>query len=91
MRDLHRIALFDGDVRAIRNLQIQRGERRRDVKRNIVVFRENSDGIGSNFVCDIAVGRDPVGSHNDSIDQTLTHERPGHVVGNDPHIDVVFP
>ena len=56
-----------------------------------MLFREYCHGIRSNLVGNVAIGGNAVGANDDGIDQSLTHEAAGHVIGNDADIDAVFP
>ena len=91
MRDLARIALLDGNAAAVGGFHVDSRERCGDIERDFVLFREDGKGIGSNLVCDVAISGNAIGADDNGIDQSLTHEAAGHVVGNHPHIDVVFP
>src|SRR5262245_51408322 len=83
--------LFDGDMRAIRNREIQRGERRGYVERNFVLARQHRDRIRSNLVRNVSVRRDAVRTYDYRVDKPLSHECAGHVVGDHAHINVVLP
>src|SRR5213594_2134765 len=91
VRNLCWVALLDWNTGTIGNFQVQCGKRRGDIERDFVLFREDGKGIGSNLVRDVAICRNAIGADDNGIDQSLTHEAAGHVVGNHPHIDVVFP
>src|SRR5438270_13520746 len=58
-------ALFYGDVVAIWNGKIERGDGRGDVKGNIVFFGQDGDLVGADFVGGVAVGGDAVGAGDD--------------------------
>ena len=49
-KEVFRVALLDRNVRPIWNLQIQGGDRRRDVKRNVVLPGEHGNRIRSDFI-----------------------------------------
>src|SRR5437016_2034271 len=89
--DFGRVALFDRNMRAIRNRQVQRRERRRDIKWNLVLLRQNGNWIRSDFVRDVAICGNAVRAHDHGIDQTLVHDADGHVVRYDANVDAVFP
>ena len=56
VRDLFCCAFFDGNVIAIRDQQIQGGNWRGDVKRYVVLFRQNGNLVGSNLVRGVTIG-----------------------------------
>src|SRR5688572_214149 len=91
VRHFDRSSLLDGDVRAVRNRKIERGQRSRYIERNVVLPRQHGDCIGSDFIRHVAIRCDAVGADDHGIDQPLTHESAGHVVGDNADINVVFP
>src|SRR6267143_2151071 len=58
MRDFGRGTFFDGNVIAVGNREIERGDRRGDVERDIILFGEDGNLVGANFVGGVAVGGD---------------------------------
>src|SRR5262245_22246331 len=91
VRNLCRIALVDCNTGTIGNFQIECGKWCPHIARDFVLFREDGKGIVSNLVRDVAICGNAVGADDNGVDQSLTHEAAGHVVGNHPYIDVVFP
>src|SRR5713226_5269885 len=74
---------FDGDVLAIGNRKVERGDRRSDIKRHVVFFGEDSDLVSADFVGGVAVGGDAVGAGDNGSDLSGLEEVTGHVVGDE--------
>src|SRR4051794_4657361 len=89
MRHFSSSTLFDGDLIAGFKRQIQRRNRRRDIERDIVFFGQNSQAVGTDFVCDVAIGGDPVGSDNNASNAAASQEVPGHIVGDQSCFDAI--
>ena len=65
VRDLSRGALFNRNVLPIRNGKIKSGNRGGNIKRNVVLFCENRDLVGTDFVGRVTVSGDTIGTGND--------------------------
>ena len=91
MRHFCRRALLDRDVRAVRYREIQRGQRRSDIEGNVMLPRKHGDGVGSDLVGHVTVGRNAIRTDNHSVHKTLPHEGSGHIVRDHAYVDVVFP
>ena len=70
MSDFGDGTLFDGDAIAIGDGKIEGGDRGSDVEGDAVLFGENGDLVGANFVGGVAVGSDAIGAGDDSLDFT---------------------
>src|SRR5213593_154727 len=91
VRHFNGVSLLDWNVGTVGNLQIQGRDRSGNVEWDLVLLRQHSQRIGSNLVRHVAVGSNPVRADNDGVNQSLPHERAGHIVGNDPNINVILP
>ena len=76
------IPLFDGDLTAVVQSEIEGRDGRGHIKRHLMVVSPDGHTVGADFVGDIAVGRDAVGTHHDEIDFALGHERSRGVIGD---------
>lgn len=81
-----RASLFDRDVIPCRCIDVDRGHRPRHIERDMMMFCKHCHGIGSDFICRVAVCRNPVASYDDSVDLSLFHQHPRHIVRDDRHI-----
>src|SRR5262249_59419913 len=88
--DFARVALFNRDQVARREVEVEGGDRGGDVTWDAVLFGEHRDGIGADLVRHVAVGGDAVGADHHAIDVAALHEMPGHVVGDQCDGYVVF-
>ena len=66
------------------------GNRRGDVERHVVFFREHSDLIGADLVGGVAVGGDAVRAGDDRADFSGLQEVAHHVVGDERERDAAF-
>ncbi len=89
MRDFRGGALFDGNLIAACEAQIEGRNGSGDIKRNAVFFGQHGDRIGADFVGDIAIGSDAVGAHHDATNSAGMQEVAGHVVGDQSGGDVI--
>src|SRR5438445_5219973 len=82
--------LFDGNVIAVGDREIERGDGCRDVKGNVIFFGEDGDLVGTDFVGGVAVGSDAVRAGDDSADFFRFQEMTDHVVGDERERDAAF-
>ncbi len=80
-------ALFDGDVLAGGQVEVEGGGGSGDVEGDLVGVCEDGEGVGADFVGGVAVGSDAVGSGDDEVDFLLGHEEAGHAVGDEGGVD----
>src|ERR1035438_2886239 len=90
VRYFARGALLDGDVVAAGERQVERGDGRGHVKRHAVFFGQHGQRIRADFVGDIAVRGDAVGTHYDHADLAFAQYGAGHVVGDQCYRNAVF-
>src|SRR5256884_3016988 len=83
-------ALFDGNVVAVGDGEIEGGNRRGDVKGDVVLLGENGHLVGADFVGGIAVGGDAVGAGDDGPNFSRFQEVAHHVVGDERERDAAF-
>ncbi len=83
-------SFFDGNVAAIGNRQVESRNRRGDVKRHVVFFREHRDLIRADFVRGVAVRSDAVGAGDDRSDGARLQKVADHVVGDERERDAAF-
>src|SRR5580704_7281414 len=76
-------SLFDGDVVAIGDREIEGGNRGGDVKRNVVFFGEYRDLIGADLVGGVAVGGDAIRTGDDRADRAGLQKVAHHIVGDE--------
>ena len=62
--------------------KIQSRNRRSHIEGDVVLFGQHRHRIGADLVGGVAVGGDPVGSDDAAGDLAATHEKAGHVVGD---------
>lgn len=55
-----------------------------------MVLREDGERIGSDFIGDIEIQSDSIGTDDDGIDEFLFHKVRRHIIGNECAIDFVF-
>ena len=84
------VALLDGNFAAVGRVQIYGRNRRGHVERDAVLFGQNGDRVGADFVGHVAVGGDAVGADYDGSDFALLHHGSGHVVGDYGRGNAVF-
>ena len=65
-------------------MAIQGSLRRGYVKRDLVIFCQNRQRIGADFIGYVAVGGNTVSAHPNRIDLALRHQAGGHRIGNQP-------
>ena len=63
--------------------EIERGDGRGHVERHVVFLGQHGDGVGADFVGDVAVGGDAVGADHHAADAAGLQEVAGHVVGDE--------
>src|SRR6185295_20396088 len=80
-------ALFDGDVVAVGDGEIESGDGRGDIERHVVFFRQHCDLIGADFVGGVAVGGDAVRAGDDRADFSGLQEMADHGVGDERQRD----
>src|ERR1017187_1021825 len=66
--DFPRIALLDGNVVTVRAGEVDGRNGRGHVERDAILFGQNGNGIGSDFVSDVTIGRDAVRAYDDGSD-----------------------
>ena len=90
MRNFFDVALLNRNFAAVWCIQIDSGEGRGHVERNIVFFRKHCDGICPDLVRHIAVGGNTVRANDDGADFPLLHHCTRHAVGDHRGRDTVF-
>ena len=75
--------LFDLDVPARGGGEVDGGTGSADVEGDAVVFGEDGDARGSDFVGDVAVGGDAVTADEDGVDPAVFHDGGCHVVADE--------
>src|SRR2546429_1254544 len=83
-------ALFDGNVVAVGDGEIEGGNRRGDVKGDVVLLGKNSHLVGADFVGGVAVGGDAVGAGDDGPNFSRFQKVADHVVGDERERDAAF-
>ena len=78
--------LFDLDVPARGGGEVDGGTGGADVEGDAVVFGEDGDARGSDFVGDVAVGGDAVTADEDGIDPAILHDGGCHVVADESDV-----
>ena len=78
--DFFRGALFDVDVGAGGGVHVDGGGGGADVEGNAVVFGEDGNPRGADFVGDVAIGSDAVAADEDGVDPAVFHDGGCHVV-----------
>ena len=81
--DFFFIPLLDGNMVAGRAPQINGRTRGSNIKGDAVFFGEHRFFIGTDFVGDIAVSGDSVGTDDAEIDFAASHVKAGSVIGDD--------
>ena len=76
-------ALFDVDIGASGGVHVDCGGGGADVERDAVVFGEDGDAGGTNFVGDVAVGGDAVAADEYGVDPAVFHDGGSHVVADE--------
>ena len=90
MSDFGSGALFDGNVVAVGDGKIERGDRRGDVEGHVVFFGEHGDLVGADFVGGVAVGGDAVCAGDDGANFAGFEEVADHVVGDECERDAAL-
>src|SRR5258708_3151373 len=90
VRDFGGGALFDGNVFAVGDREIEGGNGRGNVERDVVFFREDGNLVGADFVGGVAVGGDAVGAGDDGTDFSGFQKVAGHIVGDERERDAAF-
>src|SRR5215204_4630366 len=83
MRDLARVALFDGNLVAGGEREVNGRDGRGDVEGDVMLARQHRHHVGADLVGRVAVGGDAVGSDDDAVYLAPLHHVTGHVVGDD--------
>src|SRR5947209_1964439 len=83
VRDLARVALFNRDLFARGEREVNGRDGRGDVEGDGVLAGEDGDHIGSDLVGRVAVGGDAVGPDDYAVNLALLHHVTGHVVRDD--------
>src|SRR4029077_11141329 len=83
-------ALFDGDLVAGGQGQVERGDRGGDEERHAVFLREYGDRVGADLVGHVAITGDAVGAYDHAADASRLHEVAGHIVGDQGGGDAVL-
>src|SRR2546428_10963127 len=94
MCDLGGGALFNRNVLAVRDGKIESGNRGSDVEGNVVLFCQNRDLVGTDFVGRVAVPGDAIRAGDDGSDLSGLQKVPNHIVGDQRERDaglVQFP
>ena len=86
-RDLLRVAFLDRNLITDRRIQVDGRQRTSHVERDVMRFGKNGNAVGADFVGDITVRRDAVGSDDDSIDPAFAHDHAGHIVADQRHVN----
>src|SRR5207248_11671982 len=87
MRDFGGRALFDGNMVAIGDGEIEGGNGRGNVKGDVVLLGENGHLVGADFVGGVAVGGDAIGAGDDGPNFSGLQEVADHVVGDERERD----
>ena len=77
------VAVLDRDGRAAVGVQVDRRRGRSDVEGHLMSIGEHRKGVRADLVGHVAVGRDPVGTHDHDVDIAAREQRAGHRVGDD--------
>src|SRR5579859_343796 len=83
-------ALFDGDVIAVKDGEIESRYGSGDVKRDVVFPGKNGDLICTDFVRSVAVGGDAVGSGDDGANFAGLQKVAHHIVGDESERDAAL-
>src|SRR4029434_4124915 len=83
------MALFDGNIRACWGGAVNSRERCSHIKRNMVLFGQHRQAVGTDLVGSIAIGSDAVSAYDDQVNLPGMHEIAGHVVRDQRHGDAV--
>src|SRR5713226_9937987 len=90
VRDFGGGTLFDGNVLAVGDREIEGGNGRGDVEGDVVFFREDGDLVGADFVGGVAVGGDAIGAGDDGADFSGFQEVTNHIVGDERQGDAAL-
>ena len=82
-RDLLGGALFDRDLIAAVDRQIESAGRRRHIERDAVRLGQDGQRVGADLVGGVAVGSDAVRARDHRLDATLAHDLARHRVANE--------
>ena len=72
-----------GMAAAAVGVQVDRGRGRSNVEGHLMSIGEHCKGVRADLVGHVAVGRDPVGTHDHDVDIAAREQRAGHRVGDD--------
>src|SRR5208282_6711266 len=84
--DLHHLvgtSFLDWNILACGGVRVYRGERRYDIKWNIVMPGKDGKAVGADLISRVSISRDAVRSHQDGGDFLRGHDMSGHVVGDE--------
>src|SRR5580692_6572602 len=90
VRDFSCGALFDGNVIAIGNGEIESGDGSGDVERHLVFFGQDGDLVGADLVGGVAVCGYAVGSGDNRADFAGLQKVADHVVRDESERDAAF-
>ena len=82
---------FQGNVRTAGGRLVDRGLRGGDHERDARPVRCEGEGVGADLVGHVAVGRHPVGPHNDRVGLPLADEERSGAVGRQVMLDAKLP
>src|SRR5215475_698506 len=74
------VPLFDGNILSRSALEIDGGSRPCHIEWNSMPLRQHGDAVGSDLVRHVAIGGNPVTTHDHSIDLAFLHQIPRHIV-----------
>ena len=87
---LFHVTILNRDAASIRSGKIHRGNWSRYIKGDAMLFRQNGDSVGPDFVGDIAIRRDAVRAHYNRPDLAITHHGARHIVGDHRGGNAIF-
>ena len=74
------VARLDGHRRAGRQREVEGWRGHRGIERNAVVGGGERLVVGADLVADVAIGRDPIGAHDDDVDLAAPQQEPAGAV-----------
>lgn len=78
-------ALLDGNLNARSERQVESRNRRGDIERHSVLFRQNRERICADFIRDVSIRRDPVCADHYTSDPSRMEKVSRHIIRDDLH------
>ena len=82
--------MLDGNPAAVWRVEVYGRNGRCYVKGDPMFFRQHRNGVGADFVGDIAIGGDAICANDHGINFSQPHHCSGHVVGDERGRNAIF-